>query len=136
MTKTGRNARRFLGDRGGNFAVTAALIAPILVGLVGGSVDLYVYSHHRAELKATAEAAVLGAASEAGLKGWSSETARQIVASFIESNLTNRFGVTIAYTVEVDEKSRRIDLELTQDHYGYFFLGYFTIGRRANTEYL
>jgi hypothetical protein len=131
------SALKFVTDRRGNFAVIAGLLSPILLGLVGGSVDLFVYSHHRQELQETAEAAVLGAASEAGLKGWSTKAAEQVVAYVIESILTNRFsGATFDYNLQVDEKRRRIDLELTQDHYGYFFLGYFTsspqIGVRAS----
>ena len=120
----------------GNFAVTAAMLAPVLLGLLGGAVDLLIFQHHRSELQATADTAVLAAATEAGMKGWSAESAKQVAASVIDSNLTNKFSnVMFAYDVHVDEPHRTVELELTQDHYGYFFLGYFMgspqIGVRA-----
>ncbi|HEV7255880.1 MAG TPA: pilus assembly protein TadG-related protein [Mesorhizobium sp.] len=117
----------FLQSRSGNFASIFALTLPFLLGLTGGGVDLYVHIHHRSELQATADAAVLAAASEAGMKGWSKESATEVATSVIASNLSNRFsGATFAHEIEVSEKDRRIEVTLTQDHYGYFFVGYFT----------
>jgi hypothetical protein len=111
----------------GNFVAAIGILVPILLGLAGGVVDLFVYEHHRSELQAVADAGVLAAAQEAGLKGWSEETAKQVVASVVGTNLTNRFSNAIfAYDIKVQEEERRISLTLTQDHYGYFFLGYFT----------
>ncbi len=114
-------------SRAGNFAVTAALCAPVLFGVVGGGVDLYIFDHHKSELQATADAAALAAASEAGLKGWSEASAKEVATSVIAGSLTNRFsGVTYAHQVTVEKVSRTITVDLSQDHYGYFFLGYFT----------
>ncbi|HEV7254072.1 MAG TPA: hypothetical protein VGN97_13385 [Mesorhizobium sp.] len=93
----------------------------------GGSVDLYVHQNHASELQATADAAALAAAGEAGMKGWSKERAAEIVASVIASNLSSRFsGATFAHRIEVNDKERSVEVTLTQDHYGYFVAGYFT----------
>lgn len=111
----------------GNFAIGVALLSPILLGLAGGAIDLYVFQNHRHQLQSTADAAVLAAATEAGLKGWTVDTAKQVVASVVASNLSKKFGsVVFSYQVKVEEQARRVTLELTQDHYGYFVLGYFT----------
>lgn len=127
--------KRFYGCARGNFAVGAALLIPLLLGAAGGAVDLFVHNNHRGELQDTADAAVLAAATEAGLKGWSAETASSVVAAVVSANLKNRFsGVTFEHSVTVDEARRRITLELTQDHYGYFYLGYFTGSPQIKVE--
>lgn len=119
--------RSFSQSRSGNFAPIAAVAAPLLLGLTGGAVDLYIHQNHASELQAAADAAALAAAAEAGMKGWGQASAAEIVASVIESNLSNRFGgASFAHQVAVSEKDRRIEVTLTQDHFGYFFLGYFT----------
>ena len=111
----------------GNFAVGLGLLLPLFLGALGGALDLLVYTNHKSELQDTADAAVLAAASEAGLKGWSESGARQVVASIIDSNLTKKFsGVSFGYEVKANLNPRTVDVTLTQDHYGYFYLGYFT----------
>ncbi len=118
--------RNFAQDRSGNFASIAALLSPLLLGLVGGVVDLFVYAHHRSELQEASDAAALAAASEASMKGWSTEIANQVAGSIIGGNLSNRFsGSTFAHRTEVDEDVRRVVVTLSQDHYGYFLMGYF-----------
>ncbi|HEV7254713.1 MAG TPA: TadE/TadG family type IV pilus assembly protein [Mesorhizobium sp.] len=120
-------AKAFRRSREGNFAMITVILAPLLLGLVGGATDFFVLQHHRNELQATADAAVIAAAAEAGLKGWSEESAAQVAAAVIGSNLSNRFsGASFHHKVEVDEESRSVEIELTQDHYGYFVVGYFT----------
>ena len=120
--------KNFFSDKRGNFAVSLACLATLLLGGVGGAVDLIVYNNHHSQLQDTADAAVLAAAHEAALKGWSLESAKETVAAIVESNLQSRYSDTTSFDqkIEVNEKGRRISLELTQDHFGYFFLGYFT----------
>jgi Flp pilus assembly protein TadG len=67
--------RLWLTDCRGQFALVLSILAPIALGLVGGAIDLMVFMNHRAELQATADAAVLAVAREASLKGWSETTA-------------------------------------------------------------
>lgn len=108
---------------------------PVLLGVVGGAVDLIVHDNHRSELQDTADAAVLAAATEAGLKGWSEDIASSVVEAVVAANLKNRYsGTTFDHTVKVETAKRRISLELTQDHYGYFYLGYFTGSPQIRVE--
>lgn len=107
--------------------MVTGLLAPVLLGLAGGTTDFFVLQHHRSELQATADAAVIAAAAEAGFKGWSEESAREVAAAVIGSNLSNRFsGATFDHQITVDEENRTVAIELTQDHYNYFVAGYFT----------
>ena len=111
------------------------MMAPVLIGLVGGVVDLVVFNNHRAELQDTADVAALAAAKEAGLKGWTAETAKEVVAAVVESNLSNKFsGAEFGFNIVVDEPNRRIAVTVTQDHYGYFWLGYFTPSPQISVE--
>jgi hypothetical protein len=112
--------------RRANFAVISGLLAPCLIGLAGGAVDLFVFINHRAELQETADAAVLAAATEASLKGWSQGVATEVVGSMVSAQLSSVKAARYDFAVEVDEKQRLVDLILTQDHFGYFVLGYFT----------
>ena len=117
----------FTTDRLGNFAVMVALLAPMLLGVVGGAVDLYVFENHKNQLQNTVDAAVMAAATEAGMKGWSTDAANEVAAYVVASNIADRFaGATFETKVAIDEVKRTIDVTLSQDHYGYFFLGYFT----------
>ncbi|APH71112.1 hypothetical protein BSQ44_06815 [Aquibium oceanicum] len=127
IVRLGQSFSAFVADRLGNFAVTAALIAPMLLGVVGGAIDLYVFENQENQLQNTADAAVMAVATEAGMKGWNTTTAKQVAESVVSANLVDRFaGATFQTEVVIDEAKRRIELSLTQDHYGYFFLGYFT----------
>ena len=120
--------RRFLRCEIGNFAVILGCLLPVVLGAAGGAVDLFVHHNHRSELQATADAAVLAAATEATLKGWNQETASGVVVAIVEANLTNKFSgqASFGHKIEINQAKRRVDLMLTQDHYGYFYLGYFT----------
>ncbi len=111
----------------GNFAIFMGLLLPILLGLAGGAVDFFVFEHHKSELQATADAGVLAAVREASMKGWSASSAQEVAAAVIKSNLSKRFsGATFDYTTTVSEDERQVSITLTQDHYGYFLIGYFT----------
>ena len=112
--------KRFLRCELGNFAVGLGCLLPVLLGTVGGAIDILVYNNHRDELQSTADAAVLAAATEATLKGWSVETASEVVEAVVTANLRNRYAglATFEHNIEVDQARRRVDLDLTHDHYG------------------
>ncbi|WP_457939402.1 TadE/TadG family type IV pilus assembly protein [Mesorhizobium sp. 10J20-29] len=119
--------KAFAISRQGNFALITALLAPVLIGLVGGAIDLLLLQNHRSELQEVADSAVLAAASESTIKGWSSKAAKEATEAFVAVNLKNRFSdVTFSYKIDVVEKERMIKLSLSQDHYAYFVAGYFT----------
>ncbi len=115
----------WLVDRQGQFAMILGILSPLALGLVGGAVDMIVFVNHRAELQATADAAVLAVAREASLKGWNAATAEQVANAVVNSTLSNKFGVEYKFNISIDEKARTVKIDLDQDHYGYFFLGYF-----------
>ena len=78
-------------------------------------------------LQATADTAALAAAKEAGLKGWSSASAQDVVDMMLSAHLADREGAAdYDSTVLVDEPTRTVKVKLTQDHFAYFVLGYFT----------
>ena len=127
MSPTTVALERFSKCCRGNFALFLALLAPVLLGLVGGVTDFYVFAHHKSELQSAADAGALAAAREASLKGWSAASAQEVAAAVIRSDLANRFGTAVfGYTAEVDEKERQVKLTLSQDNYRYFLIGYFT----------
>lgn len=112
-------------DRSGQFAIVLGILSPIALGLVGGIIDMVVFVNHRGELQSTADAAVLAVAREASLKGWNEATAEQVASAVVSSTLTNKFGVKYTFQLLIDQKARKVDMQLDQDHYGYFFIGYF-----------
>lgn len=116
---------RLSADRRGQFAMVLGIVSPIALGLVGGAIDMMVFLHHRSELRATADSAVLAVAREASLKGWSQDTAEQVASAVVQNSLSNKFGVKYQVKLTVDKQARRIDIALDQDHYGYFVIGYF-----------
>ena len=116
------------GSESGNFALVAAVLAPILFALAGGAIDFYVYDAQQKQLQNVADSAVLAAAREASLEGWSQATAEAVTASFIDANLTSigaQGSVVYSSSVSVDQAKRRVSVTIEQDHYGYFVAGYF-----------
>lgn len=118
----------FFTNEKGQFAVTFGCMAALMIGTAGGAVDVIAYNNHRAQLKNTADAAALAAAREASLRGWREETARETASAVINADVESRLSpsATFAYEIKVDQKLRQVDVTLTQDHYQYFVLGYFT----------
>ena len=117
----------FIRGRTGNFALISGLLAPILLGLVGGAIDLYVYASHQTSLQNAADGAALASAREAALSGWSVERAQAVATAFVEANvsLSPGAGRSLTTLAKVDTTRRRVSVEIEQDHYGYFVMGYF-----------
>lgn len=53
---------RFMKNRGGNFAMTSALLAPLLIGVAGLAIDVTNVMQKKSDLQAIADAATLAAA--------------------------------------------------------------------------
>lgn len=119
--------RRFRVCRQGNFALVLGLTAPVLLGLVGGAVDAYVYISHQKSLQNAADGAALASAGEAALGGWSAEKAQAVAAAFVAANATHGLGGSgvVTAVATVDTPQRRVSVVVEQDHYGYFVMGYF-----------
>jgi hypothetical protein len=102
-----------------------ALLSPVLLGLSGGAMDLFLYENHAKSLQRVADGAALAAVSEASLKGWSKATADAIVADFIDAHLQESGQATYTSTVGVDLDERTVMVTIDQDNHEYFVLGYF-----------
>lgn len=119
--------KRFADCIKGQFAMAAAILLPVLAGITGGAMDLYIHQFQVTSLQNAADNAVLAAVREASLKGWSSSTAKAVADSYLTATLGNVGMNQASYTskVGVDSAKRRVTVTIEQDHYGYFFLGYF-----------
>ncbi len=118
-------AKRWFTDCSGQFALMLGILAPAVVGLAGGAMDMIVFMNHRAELQATADAAAIAVAKEASLKGWNATTASEVADAVVASSLTNKFGVEHSVYTTIDDKARRASVRIDQDHYAYFVMGLF-----------
>lgn len=119
--------RHFAECASGQFALAAAVILPILAGITGGAMDLYIHQFQVASLQNSADSAALAAVREASLKGWNIRTAKAVADNFLTSTLAGIGMNRATYTsnVAVDAGKRRVTVIVEQDDYGYFFLGYF-----------
>lgn len=107
--------------------MAAAILLPILAGITGGAMDLYIHQFQVTSLQNSADNAVLAAVREASLKGWNQTTAKAVADSYLSATLAGVGMNQATYTskVAVDSAKRRVTVTVEQDHYGYFFLGYF-----------
>ena len=106
-------------------ALSFAVLAPMLVGVAGGALDVGAFVTHKGELQAAADAAALAAAKEAGLSGWSETSAGAVVESYLDTNLRTTSNGVFSALVDVDPVSKQVSVTLEQDHRAYFLVGYF-----------
>lgn len=79
---------RFIHDRGGNFGMITAVLAPVLLGVAGISIDITRAVQIRAEMQSVADAAVLAAATSLSNKdGFTEEKAKDLVKTFYASQI-------------------------------------------------
>jgi Flp pilus assembly protein TadG len=122
---TARWLCKFVLCRQGNIALSFALLAPMLIGLTGGAIDMGSFMVHKDELQSAADAAALAAAKEGGLSGWSESSAKAVVESYIDANVRNSVSGEFTAQVDVDAQAKQVTVTLEQDHRGYFVIGYF-----------
>ncbi|MEZ5790045.1 MAG: TadE/TadG family type IV pilus assembly protein [Nitratireductor sp.] len=58
-------------NKRGNFALTTAIVAPVLMGVVGLAVDFSIFYSQKSQMQEAADQAALAAVREAALQGWS-----------------------------------------------------------------
>ena len=112
----------------GQFAVIAAVFAPVLLGVAGGTVDLIVYQNQQAMMQNAADFAALAAAKEASLKGWTEQIAKEVAKSVAAGNVKDKsFSDTTSFLtdVDVDEARRSVTVTLDMEQHAFFVLGYF-----------
>jgi Flp pilus assembly protein TadG len=121
--------QRFKQSRSGNFAVSFALLLPVLMGLVGGTIDFLAFKTQQADMQNIADAAVLAAAREGSLKGWTDEVAVTVAQQFALDKMkvtaeVSTETVVVAKAVAGPSK-KEVSITLEMDHYPYFLMGYF-----------
>lgn len=120
--------------RSGNFAVMFALMAPLLLGLVGGAIDFIQYQNLNAKMQNLADAAALAATREGALKGWDESIARSVAKQFVEEETALRAtsassgGSSGRYFADasLDKAAKRVTVTVSMDHHPFFYIGYFT----------
>ena len=114
----------FFKHRGGNFATLSAIVLPLMLFGVGASVDYGLAVHANQKLKAAAEAAVLGAVSEAQQAFISQENVdlneliKSTAKALFEANVgsiaqTDVTALRVVPMVNKNEISARIDYDAT-----------------------
>jgi len=117
---------RFARCRSGHFAVMVGLLAPVLLGVTGGAIDLFRYISHQKGLQNAADGAALAAAREASLGGWSAAAAEAVADAYVQANVRHLDGSgAVKAVTTVDSATQRISVEVEQDDYAYFVMGYF-----------
>lgn len=117
--------RRLLGCTRGHMALMTGILAPMLIGLAGGAVDVSAFLAHKTDLQDIADAAALGAAKEASLNGWANSAAVAVVNGYLEAHKRSGAEGTVQAKVEVDPVKKQVTVTLEQDHHPYFIVGYF-----------
>ena len=122
-------ARRFKQCEAGNFGVSFAILLPVLLGVVGGGIDFMAYKTQEADMQNVADAAVLAAAREGSLKGWTSEVAISVAQQFALDKMTASASIGddtqfLAKAMAAPEK-KSVSITLEMDHHPFFLMGYF-----------
>ncbi len=115
---------KFFRHTGGNFALTVAIVSPVLLGVAGLGVDVSTFISQQARMQETADTAVLAAIREAAIAGWDQSVAEAVVVDFIQSNLDSSAFASTQYThdVAVDKGGSSIKVTLQQNGHGYLLL--------------
>ncbi len=120
-----RRLTDLINCRKGNFALAAAIVAPVFIGLAGAAVDFNSLITHKTNLQDIADASALASAKEASLNGWSVKAANAIVEGFLEAHKGTGINGTVDAKVEVDSVRRQVTVTLAEDNHPYFVAGYF-----------
>ncbi len=114
--------------RSGNFAISFAILIPVLMGLTGAVVDFAVFQRQQANMQLAADSAALSAAKEMTISTWSPTLASAVAKSYVDGNLggidpssSSQYSVSTA----VDKAAGKVKVNIDMDQYQYFVLGYF-----------
>lgn len=118
----------FVRCRRGNFAISFAILIPVLMGLTGAVVDFAVFQRQQADMQQAADVAALSAAKEMAIDTWSPTVASAVAKSYVDGNLggidpssSTQYSVSTA----VDKAAGKVKVNIDMDQYQYFVLGYF-----------
>ncbi len=118
--KGGHIVRRWLGARSGNVALNFALIAPVLMAMIGFGIDYSTWNNQSDRLQAAADAAAIAAASEMYLANAStsqvSSTAQIVGSANLATQMDTHGNVaTGKFATEVLVDNGGIKVTATQD---------------------
>lgn len=100
-------------DTAGAIAVVFALIAPVLLGLVGLAIDFGLASHQKATLQAAADAAALAGAKELSLSDSKRENVQAVVKAVVNAYVRdNGVGRLISPKIETAISGKPIKVEV------------------------
>ena len=118
---------KFCSNKRGNFALTTAIVAPVLMGVVGLAVDFSIFYSQKSQMQEAADQAALAAVREAALQGWNKVTAESVASDFVDETMLGSPISSAVYTtsVNVNEANGTVDVSIRQDGHGYFLLGMF-----------
>ncbi|RYG97089.1 MAG: pilus assembly protein, partial [Alphaproteobacteria bacterium] len=117
--------RLLRGSTSGHIALMTGILAPMLIGVAGGAIDVSSFVSHKSDLQSIADAAALGATKEAALNGWSSTVAVAVVNGYLEAHTRSGAEGTVRAKVDVEPAEKQVTVTLEQDHHPYFVVGYF-----------
>ena len=119
---------KFARCRSGNFALIFALMAPLLIGLVGAAVDFLSFQRQQAAMQNIVDEVALAAAKEATIKNWSQSAVEAVAESYVSANLrkiNSTSGESYMVSAALDKQGKSITVTLDMNQYRYFLLGYF-----------
>ncbi|MCB1428809.1 MAG: pilus assembly protein, partial [Nitratireductor sp.] len=117
----------FFTNKRGNFAITTAIVAPVLMGVVGLAVDFSIFFSQKSQMQEAADEAALAAVREAALQGWNKITAESVASDFVDETMLGSAISSAVYStaVDVNEATGTVEVSIRQDGHGYFLLGMF-----------
>jgi len=111
--------RKFFRSIRGNVALTSAILAPILLAIVGLAADYALIFNQQSQLQQAADSAVLAGARELGIAGTDNEEIAEIVIDFVNQNYSgddnagsNISTMNVTPVISANDDSIRVDVEL------------------------
>lgn len=117
---------RFIKQRSGNFALIAAIAAPVVFAGAGGMIDYSIYRSISTNLQAAADSAALAATNQAIIQGWNRDIAHAVASDYVKANMESAGLTSGSYSVQVsvDEQERKVQVNVQQNEFGYLLMGY------------
>lgn len=103
---------RLWRDRSAATAVTFALLSVPLIGLAGGSADLYLVWQHKGDLQSVADGAVMAGAIKADT-GSNDETVKSTVKAYFTKNFDEVYKATTTVTTTLDSNLGQVGTTAT-----------------------
>lgn len=108
-----RRVAAIRSDSSGAFVVAIAMLAPVLVGLMGLAIDFGLATHRRATLQSAADAAALAGAKELSLSDSKRENVQAVVRSVVSAYVRdNSIGAHVEPNVDTKISGKPLKVEV------------------------